>query len=176
MAYSEEYPFSYVAGSNLLCLIVLAIAFVGMYPVLNGLLSAAYLLVFILLWLALKKSKCSACEYYGKQCGTGWGKVASFFYKRREKEEKIAPNLVLFTWVAWFAVFPFIVLLCLTAAQFSYYQLGILLLFCIAVGAHKWLYVKCCPSCCKGKTAPARRPAERTRAGRTRRRKRRGRR
>lgn len=147
MAYPEEYPVSHVIWSNLVCLIALLIAFFGMYPILNGLVSAAHILVFILLWLALRKSVCSACYYYDKRCGTGWGKIASFFYKKTEKEEKIAPKLAFFTWVVWFAVVPAIVLLYLTIAQFSYYQLGMLLLFCIMVGAHMWLHKKCCPHC-----------------------------
>jgi hypothetical protein len=171
MAYSKEYPTSYIAGSNLACLAVLLVAFVGMYPLLNGLVSTTHLLVFILLWLALRKSLCTACYYYGRKCGTGWGKIASFLYKKSEKKEEIADRLAAFTWIAWFTIIPALAILYLTIAQFSYYRLGMLVLFGIAIGAHTRLHAECCFHCRNEKTclgSPFKRKRGKKKAGKKR--------
>lgn len=178
MAYLKEYPVPYIIGSNLVCLAALLVAFVGMYPLLNGLLSATHLLVFILLWLALRKSLCTACYYYGRKCSTGWGKIASFLYKKAGKKEEIADKLAGFTWMVWFTAVPALALLYLTIAQFSYYRLGMLVLFGIMIGAHMWLHAKCCFYCknrgtCIGSPFKSKR-RKRRRKGKKRRKKRRG--
>ncbi len=82
----EEYPRVGIILGNLvmvLWIILGTIACWFFYPLAVWIyLPFALIMVFVV----LRKLVCTNCYYYGKWCGTGWGKLAALFFKQGNVE------------------------------------------------------------------------------------------
>lgn len=78
----EEYLKTTILLGNLVMVLWIALGTVAcwfFYPLAAWIyLSVALLMVFVV----LRKLVCTNCYYYGKWCGTGWGKLAALFFKQ----------------------------------------------------------------------------------------------
>lgn len=124
----EEHPRATIFLSNLVMAVWIATGTVACW-LLHPVAGAVYLAVaLIMVGVVLRKLVCTNCYYYGKWCGTGWGKLAALFFKEGEMERfgksigvKLAPMtygllslipivLVVISMIMDFTVFKAIVL------------------------------------------------------------------
>jgi len=98
----ENYPKPTVALTNVLLSLWFGFAVYGMSALkLGGLsvVSIVYLLfAIIMLGLVLRKHLCTHCYYYGKLCGTGWGKLSSCLFKEKSGNYELGMKLAGLTW------------------------------------------------------------------------------
>jgi len=99
----EEYPLIYAIGQNLFLAVYFAIAFIGMYSLQVANLpvfSITYIiLIGIMLIFVLRRHLCTHCFYYGKVCNTGWGKLASWLFKKNSGNYELGGKLAGITWM-----------------------------------------------------------------------------
>jgi hypothetical protein len=95
----ENYPFSFVIGTNVL---QLAIYIIGAYLVfLLGLIWLILYLIYIaILEIRLLKISCIHCYYYDKLCVFGKGKLCSIFFKKGYPEKFIEKQ------ISWIDIIP----------------------------------------------------------------------
>ena len=98
----ENYPKATVVLTNVLLLLWFGFATYGMFELkLAGLpvVSIVYLLfALVMLGFVLRKHLCTHCYYYGKWCGTGWGKLSSCLFKEKSGNYELGMKLAGLTW------------------------------------------------------------------------------
>lgn len=98
----EEAKKSYAIFENVLFLVLIALGFLGMYPLgVNGLpiVSILYVLfILIMLVFVLRKHLCTGCYYYDKWCHCGWGKLSSAMFKKDSRNPELGGKLAGLTW------------------------------------------------------------------------------
>ena len=98
----EKYPLPIVVFTNLLLLVWFGSAAYGMSAlsvVGIPIVSAAYLLfAAAMLGFVLRKHLCTNCYYYGKTCGTGWGKWSACLFKKDSGNSELGQKLAGATW------------------------------------------------------------------------------
>ena len=158
----EKYPLASAIGQNLFFVIYFAIAFIGMSSLqINNIpiVSIIYI-VFIgmMLIFVLRKHLCTHCFYYGKVCGTGWGKLAACLFKRNSGNYELGGKLAGITWML--AMFlPLIgMIIALKLNWFSITITLLLVIFIILNGVNFFVHKKSCEKCkmrfiCPGSTA-----------------------
>jgi len=78
----ENYPKTTVVLANLAMLIWVALGTISCW-FLAPIAAWIYLpLAVIMVWVVLRRLVCVDCYYYGKWCGTGWGKLSAVFFKQ----------------------------------------------------------------------------------------------
>lgn len=78
----EEYPKAGIILANLAMVLWLVLGTIASW-FFSPVAAALYALVAVLMvFFALRKLVCTNCYYYGKWCGTGWGKLAALFFKK----------------------------------------------------------------------------------------------
>jgi len=158
----EKYPLSGAIGQNLFFVIYFAIALIGMYPLQIAnipIVSITYIIfIGIMLIFVLRKHLCTHCFYYGKLCGTGWGKLASCLFKNNSGNYELGGKLAGITWMlAMF--FPLIgIIIALILNWFSITITLLLVMFIILSGINFFIHKKSCEKCkmrfiCIGSTA-----------------------
>lgn len=99
----EKYPLLGAIGQNLFFIIYFAIAFIGMYSLQIAnvpIISFIYIIfIGIMLVFVLRKHLCTHCFYYGKICGTGWGKLAACLFKKNSGNYEFGGKLASITWM-----------------------------------------------------------------------------
>ncbi|NQT31440.1 MAG: hypothetical protein HQ588_03820 [Deltaproteobacteria bacterium] len=83
----EEHPKATIILGNLVMMLWIALGTIAcwfLHPLLGWLYLAAAL---IMVGVVLRKLVCTNCYYYGKWCGTGWGKLSALFFKKGEMEK-----------------------------------------------------------------------------------------
>jgi len=103
MEYYENYPGSLVAF-NLLFSFVGFAAGLMVLAQLGTWAWVGYLVLYLLEMAAVLAFACTRCCYYGKSCGTGYGRLSALLFKKGEEEEfhkatshKVAGILMLIT-------------------------------------------------------------------------------
>jgi len=158
----EKYPLSGAIGQNLFFVIYFAIALIGMYPLQIAnipIVSITYIIfIGVMLIFVLRKHLCTHCFYYGKLCGTGWGKLASRLFKNNSGNYELGGKLAGITWMlAMF--FPLIgIIIALILNWFSITITLLLVIFIILSGINFFIHKKSCEKCkmrfiCIGSTA-----------------------
>ena len=98
----ENYPKATVALTNVLLLLWFGSAAYGMSAlklIELPIASIVYLFfAFVMLGLVLRKHLCTHCYYYGKWCGTGWGKLSSCLFKEKSGNYEVGVKLAGITW------------------------------------------------------------------------------
>ncbi|OFV68046.1 MAG: conserved hypothetical protein, membrane [Candidatus Syntrophoarchaeum caldarius] len=98
----ENYPKPTVVLTNVLLLLWFGFAAYGMSALrFVGLpiISIIYLLfAFLMLGFVLRKHLCTHCYYYGKFCGTGWGKLSSCLFKEKSGNYELGMKMAGLTW------------------------------------------------------------------------------
>ena len=98
----QEAKKSYAIFENILFLVLIALGFLGMYPLgVNGvpIVSILYMLfVLIMLVFVLRKHLCTGCYYYDKWCHCGWGKLSSAMFKKDSGNQELGGKLAGLTW------------------------------------------------------------------------------
>lgn len=98
----ENYPKATMILTNVLLLLWFGFAAYGMSALmLVGLpiISIVYLLfALVMLGFVLRKHLCTNCYYYGKWCGTGWGKLSSYLFKEKSGNCELGMKLAGMTW------------------------------------------------------------------------------
>ncbi len=96
----EEHPKATIILANLVMLIWIASGTIACW-FLHPLIAWIYLAVALtMVGVVLRKLVCINCYYYGKWCGTGWGKLAALLFKEGDMEKfstssgvKLAPGV-----------------------------------------------------------------------------------
>lgn len=87
---------------NILLVALIAIGFLGMYPVSVAgipLVSIVYMLfAAIMLGAVLRKHLCTHCYYHGRWCHCGWGKLSSAMFHAKSGDRHLGESLVMPTW------------------------------------------------------------------------------
>jgi hypothetical protein len=86
MKYYEHYPGSLVAFNLLFSLTGFAVSLIVLAQ-LGTWAWVGYLALYLLEVAAVLAFACTRCCYYGKACGTGYGKLAALFFKKGNEEE-----------------------------------------------------------------------------------------
>ena len=98
----EEAKKSYAIFENVLFIILIAMGFLGMYPLsVSGFpfISILYLLfAVIMLVFVLRKHLCTGCYYYDQWCHCGWGKLSSAMFKKDSGNQELGGKLAGLTW------------------------------------------------------------------------------
>ena len=98
----EDYPNTMVVLTNVLLLLWFGFAAYGMSALKLGRLSVfsiVYLLfAFLMLGFVLRKHLCTHCYYYGRWCGTGWGKLSLCLFKEKSGNYELGRKLAGLTW------------------------------------------------------------------------------
>lgn len=78
----DEYPKSAIILANLTMVLWLVLGTVASW-FFSPVAAAIYILIAVsIVIFVLRKLVCTNCYYYGKWCGTGWGKLAALFFKQ----------------------------------------------------------------------------------------------
>ena len=86
MKYYENYPRSLVAFNWLFSLVGLAVGLMILAQL--GIWAwTGYLVLYFLEMAAVLAFACTRCCYYGKTCGTGYGKLSALLFKKGAEEE-----------------------------------------------------------------------------------------
>jgi hypothetical protein len=83
----EEHSKTTMVVSNLAMALWIALGTAACWflmPVVAWIYLAAAL---VLVGIVLRRLVCVNCYYYGRRCGTGWGKLAALFFKQGEMEK-----------------------------------------------------------------------------------------
>ena len=158
----EKYSLLGAIGQDLFFVIYFAIAFVGMFSlqIANISIVSIIYIVFICVMLifVLRKHLCTHCFYYGKVCGTGWGKLAACLFKKNSGNYELGGKLAGITWMlAMFS--PLIgMIVALILNWFSITITLLLVIFVILSGINFFAHKKSCERCkmrfiCPGSTA-----------------------
>ncbi|PKP60332.1 MAG: hypothetical protein CVT88_03375 [Candidatus Altiarchaeales archaeon HGW-Altiarchaeales-1] len=98
----EKYPLPIVVFTNLLLSVWFGSAAYGMSALSAvgiPIVSVAYLLfAAAMLGFVLRKHLCTNCYYYGKTCGTGWGKWSACLFKKDSSNSELGQKLAGATW------------------------------------------------------------------------------
>jgi hypothetical protein len=86
-SYYECYPLWIVGVRWFLFLLFLAVSTFTVYLVKEQFAYLYVIYVVLCLSLVLPLSKCVNCQYYGKRCQSGWGKVAGYLFKKGDEEK-----------------------------------------------------------------------------------------
>ena len=86
MEYYENYPSSLVAFNLLFSLAGFAVSLIVLAQ-LGTWTWAGYLALYLLEMAAVLAFACTRCCYYGKNCGTGYGRLAALLFKKEAEEE-----------------------------------------------------------------------------------------
>jgi hypothetical protein len=127
----EKHSKSTVVLSNLAMLVWIALGTAACW-FLHPVIAWVYLAVaLVMVGVVLRRLVCTNCYYFGKRCGTGWGKLAALMFKQGEMERfsksigvRIAPSiyallslvpavLIIISLVQEFTVAKLVVLVCL---------------------------------------------------------------
>lgn len=147
----EKYPLLGAIRQNLFFVIYFAIAFMGIYPLQIAnipIVSITYIIfIGVMLIFVLRKHLCTHCFYYGKLCGTGWGKLASCLFKKNSGNYELGGKLAGITWMlAMF--FPLIgIIIALILNWFSITITLLLVIFIILSGINFFIHKKSCEKC-----------------------------
>jgi hypothetical protein len=78
----ENYPIRTVVLANLAMITWVALGTAACW-FLAPVVAWIYLAVaVVMVWVVLRRLVCVDCYYYGKWCGTGWGKLSTVFFKQ----------------------------------------------------------------------------------------------
>ena len=92
----------YVICENVLIVGMIALGFLGMYPLSFGglpFVSILYVLfALIMMVFVLRKYLCTNCYYYDKWCHCGWGKLSSVMFKKGSGNQELGGKLAGFSW------------------------------------------------------------------------------
>jgi hypothetical protein len=96
----EEHPKTTIILANVVMAIWIASGTMACW-FLHPLVGWIYLAIALtMVGVVLRKVVCTNCYYYGKWCGTGWGKLAALFFKEGDMEKfstgsgiKLAPGV-----------------------------------------------------------------------------------
>jgi hypothetical protein len=88
----EDYPYSFVIGSNLIQLLLYAIGAYIVY-LLGPVWLALYIIFILILEIRLLKMSCINCYYYGKLCAFGRGKLCALLFKKGEPKKFIEKQI-----------------------------------------------------------------------------------
>jgi len=142
----------YVLFENIVILMMVILAFFGMYPLgVRGIpvISISYVVftVLMLVWV-LRKHLCTSCYYYDKLCHCGWGKLASSFCKKDSGNYELGGKLALLTWVI-IMVFPILamIMIVILGRESLIDMLPYLVPFTILVAINGILHMKDCRDC-----------------------------
>ncbi|NCN68609.1 MAG: hypothetical protein GW779_04045 [Candidatus Altiarchaeum hamiconexum] len=147
----EKYSLLGAVGQNLFFVIYFAIAFIGMYPLQIAdvpIVSIIFItFITVMLIFVLRKHICTHCFYYGKICGTGWGKLAACLFKKNSGNYEFGGKLAGMSWMlAMF--FPLIgMIIVLTLNWFSITFSLLLVIFIILSGVNFFIHKKSCEKC-----------------------------
>lgn len=98
----ENYPKPTAALTNILLLFWFGFAAYGMSTLkIEGLpiISILYLsFTLVMLVFVLRKHLCTHCYYYGKWCGSGWGKLSKCLFKEKSGSYEFGIKLAGMTW------------------------------------------------------------------------------
>lgn len=98
----EEAKKSYAILENVLFIVLIALGFLGMYPLsVSGVsfVSILYVLIAVaMLVFVLRKHLCTSCYYYDKWCHCGWGKLSSAMFKKDSGNQELGGKLAGLTW------------------------------------------------------------------------------
>lgn len=87
---------------NILLIALVAVGFLGMYPLFIAgipLISILYVLfIVIMLAAVLRKHLCTHCYYYGRWCHCGWGKISSALFQDKSGNKHLGEKMVVPTW------------------------------------------------------------------------------
>lgn len=82
----ENYPKRTVTLANLAMITWVALGTVACW-FLAPIVAWIYLAVaVVMVWVVLRRLVCVNCYYYGKWCGTGWGRLSAVFFKQGSLE------------------------------------------------------------------------------------------
>jgi len=148
----EESKPWYVLFENFIILVIVILAFFGMYPLgIRGIpvISISYAVFTVLMLVfVLRKHLCTRCYYYNKWCHCGWGKLASLFYKKDTGNYELGGKLALFTWGIIMG-FPMIVMIAIIFMEKAALvdEHIFFIPFVILVAINGILHVKDCKEC-----------------------------
>ncbi len=158
MEHYEEYPTWWIIGQNIVIIAYFTLGAVLLSPVrLSGfpILSVFYaLFLTIMLVFVLRKHLCTNCYYYGKWCSTGWGKLASLFYRQGSGNYNLGIKLAGFTWGIGVGL-PLIFPILLFFRRRCFRWLALWIIFVILTFFVMLWHKKSCNKCKMRKTCPA---------------------
>jgi len=147
----EKYSLLSAIGQNLFLAAYFGVAFVGMYPLQIRdipIVSIIFItFISVMLIFVLRKHLCTNCFYYGKICGTGWGKLAACLFRKNSGNYELGGKLASITWMlAMF--FPLIgMIFALILNWFSITIALLLMIFIILSGMNFFIHKKTCERC-----------------------------
>lgn len=146
----EKYPLGCVIGQNFFFLAYFGIAFIGMLPLqIRGfpIISTLYALFLItMLLFVLRKHLCTNCNYYGKRCNTGWGKVSSFMFKKDSGNYEVGVKLAGITWMLA-TLIPIVGIIVVLILNYSTSNLIFFILFILLTPVNFVTHKKACEKC-----------------------------
>lgn len=78
----QEFPVSKVVQGNLLMVIWILLGGTGCW-LFHPLAAWIYLTVaLVMVYVVLRRLVCTNCDYYGKRCALGWGKLSALMFKQ----------------------------------------------------------------------------------------------
>ena len=124
----EEHPKATIILANLVMAIWIVsgtIACWFLYPWLGWIYLAVTLLM---VSVVLRKVVCTNCYYYGKWCGTGWGKLSALFFKEGEMErfsQSIGVKLAPLTY-GLLSLIPLVLIVIAIVQEFTIFKIVVL--------------------------------------------------
>jgi hypothetical protein len=79
---SDEFPVAKVVQGNLLMIIWILLGGIGCW-LFHPLAAWIYLAVaLVMVYVVLRRLVCTNCDYYGKRCALGWGKLSALMFRQ----------------------------------------------------------------------------------------------
>jgi hypothetical protein len=79
---AAEFPIAKVIQGNLLMILWMLLGGIGCW-LFNPLAAWIYLaVVVVMVYIVLRRLVCTNCDYYGKRCALGWGKLSALMFKQ----------------------------------------------------------------------------------------------
>ncbi len=146
----EKFSPIWIISQNILLLLYFTIGTFGISHIkINKIpvISIIYaLFIFSMLVFILRKFVCTSCYYYGKNCNTGWGKLASFLFKKDSKTYKSGFIMALLTWGSGL-LFPAVIMIITLLISYSKSLLVTLIIFIIFGLITTIFHAKSCRRC-----------------------------
>ncbi len=158
----EKYSLASAISQNLFFVIYFTIAFIGMsFLQINNIpiVSVIYIIfIGVMLIFVLRKHLCTHCFYYGKVCGTGWGKLAGCLFKKNSGNYTLGGKLAKITWISAMFLPLIVMIIALILNWFSITLTILLVVFIMMSVVNFFIHKKSCVKCkmrfiCSGSTA-----------------------
>ena len=153
----EEHPRTTIILVNLVMALWIASGTIAGW-FLHPLIGWIYLAVALLMvGVVLRKLVCTNCYYYGKWCGTGWGKLSALFFKEGEMErfgQSVGVKLAPLTY-GLLSLIPLVLIIISIVQEFTVFKIVVLaVLLLVSVYSGFLSRKKGCQNCKMKLTCP----------------------